>query len=101
MAGSQSWLHPEIFGILSRRRLRSRARSLRGAGESYRSARDGVPVFPSLEPVWVGALVGFYFKASHTITETNRAKLMSLLDALLAGPRWKNPVEPLLSYRMF
>lgn len=72
-----------------------------GVAESYRATREGVPAFPSLEPDWVGALTEFYFKAPHTLTETSRAKLMSMFDGLLVGQRWKNPVESLFSYRMF
>ncbi len=71
------------------------------AAESYRLVRDGVPAFPQLEADWVGALTGFYFKAPHAMTGGHRTKFLNMFDGILAGKRWKNPVEAMLTYQMF
>jgi len=67
--------------------------------DSYRVWRDGVSLFPSDGPDWLGALSEFYFQATRSLNEEQSDDyLCHFMDLLRRAG--KNDVEDLLGHRM-
>lgn len=67
--------------------------------ESYRVLRDGVPAFPSSGLDWAGALSEFYFKAPHSMPESEWFPYLRFFDELIARARLKKGAEAMFAYR--